>query len=70
MVATLFLGKALLLGGVGALMGFAVGNQLAQAVGPEIFQITAKAIQTEWSYLFGPWSGHHCSRPWLPSSQP
>ncbi len=52
MVATLFLGKALLLGGVGALMGFAVGNQLAQAVGPEIFQITAKAIQTEWSYLF------------------
>ena len=30
-------------------MGFAVGNQLAQAVGPEIFQITAKAIQTEWS---------------------
>ena len=52
MVATLFLGKAFLLGWVGALMGFAVGNQLAQAVGPEIFQITAKAIQTEWFYLF------------------
>ena len=50
-VAVLFLGKALLLGWLGALIGFALGNALALSVGPDIFQITAKAIRTEWSYL-------------------
>ena len=50
----MFLGKAVLLGLLGGLIGFWIGNVLAVNVGPGIFQVTAKAIQTEWSYLL--WS--------------
>ena len=47
----MFLGKAMLLGFFGGFLGFWIGNLLAVNVGPSIFQVTAKAIQTEWSYL-------------------
>lgn len=50
-IATLFLVKAILLGSVGALIGFALGNALALSIGPEIFRVTAKAIQTDWTLL-------------------
>ncbi len=53
-IAGLFLGKAIVLGVLGAGLGFAVGNALALSIGPEIFRVTAKAIQTNWT-LFG-WS--------------
>jgi putative ABC transport system permease protein len=47
----MFLGKAILLGLLGGFIGFWIGNALALSVGSGIFQVTAKAIQTEWSYL-------------------
>jgi putative ABC transport system permease protein len=36
-----------LLGLLGALGGYAVGSALALVVGPDIFQVTAKAIKAE-----------------------
>ena len=50
-IARLFLVKAILLGVLGAMIGFALGNALALGIGPEIFRVTAKAIQTDWSLL-------------------
>ena len=50
-IASLFLFKAILLGVLGALAGFALGNGLAMSIGPGIFKVTAKAIQTDWSFL-------------------
>ena len=50
-IAGLFLMKAILLGCVGAVIGFALGNALAMSVGAQIFKVTAKAIQTDWSLL-------------------
>ncbi len=50
-IASLFLFKAILLGLLGALIGFALGNALALSVGVEIFKVTAKAIQTDWNLL-------------------
>ena len=54
LIGGMFVGKAVMLGLVGGLIGFWIGNLLALNVGPEIFQVTAKAIKTEWSYLL--WS--------------
>ena len=48
-IASIFLGKAIMIGLVGAVVGFAVGTALALHYGPEIFKITAKALQTKWS---------------------
>ncbi len=50
-IAGLFLVKAILLGCVGAVIGFGLGNALALSVGTEIFKVTAKAIQTDWNLL-------------------
>jgi lipoprotein-releasing system permease protein len=50
-IAGLFLVKAVLLGVLGALAGFALGNALAMSFGPGIFKVTATAIQTDWSLL-------------------
>ena len=50
-IGGLVIGKAVLLGLVGGFLGFWAGDWLAMKVGPDIFQITAKAIKTEWSYL-------------------
>jgi ABC-type lipoprotein release transport system permease subunit len=58
-IALLFLTKAILLGLVGAVLGFVVGSTLALKFGPEIFQVTAKAIRAEpgllgWALLAAP----------------
>ncbi len=50
-IASLFLGKAVVVGVVGGVIGFAVGTGLALGVGPEIFKVTAKAIKPMWSLL-------------------
>ena len=43
-VAVLFLGRALVLGAAGAVLGFVVGTGVSLTYGPAIFQVTAKAI--------------------------
>jgi len=53
-VATLFLGRALLIGLLGALIGFAAGTFLALQYGPGIFRVTAKAIKPDTTLLL--WS--------------
>ncbi len=53
-IAALFLGRAVLLGLVGAALGFALGSGFAVRYGPEVFEATAKAIATDWSLL--PWA--------------
>lgn len=44
-IASLFLGKALLIGIIGAVIGFVAGTALALGFGPDIFKVTAKAIK-------------------------
>ena len=44
-VATLFMGRAALIGLVGAVAGYAIGSWLAVSYGPEVFQQTARAIR-------------------------
>jgi ABC-type antimicrobial peptide transport system permease subunit len=53
-IASLFLGRAILLGLIGAVLGFAVGTGLALRFGPEIFPVTAEKIRPLFG-LFG-WS--------------
>ena len=50
-IAVLFLGKSLLIGLVGAFIGYFAGTTLALKYGPEIFKITAKAIKPEYSLI-------------------
>jgi putative ABC transport system permease protein len=50
-IGGLVIGKAMMVGLLGGFLGFWVGNLIALEVGPSIFQITAKAIKTEWLYL-------------------
>lgn len=50
-IASLFLGKALIIGLVGAVVGFAIGTFLAMSFGPDIFKITAKAIKPAYNLL-------------------
>ena len=50
-IAGLFLGKAVLLGLIGAGVGFAVGMGLALEFGPQIFELTAKKIVPLFSLL-------------------
>lgn len=50
-IALLFLGKALLLGLLGAILGFGIGTALSLAVGPEIYQVTAKMIKPIYALL-------------------
>ena len=51
-IMLLFLGKAFIIGVVGAAAGFGIGTALALNLGPDIFQITAKAIKPIYG-LFG-----------------
>lgn len=50
-VVLLFLGKSVLTGFIGAVVGFFAGTAVALAFGPEIFKITAGAIRPEYSLL-------------------
>ncbi len=54
-IAGLFLGKAVLLGLVGAVCGYLLGTALALHFGPAIFKVTAASIQPELSLLL--WAG-------------
>jgi ABC-type lipoprotein release transport system permease subunit len=47
LIARLFLGRALALGLLGALLGYACGSALALEYGPEVFRVTAKSIRLE-----------------------
>jgi putative ABC transport system permease protein len=51
-IAGLFLGRAMLIGLVSAVAGYALGTWLALAMGPPIFQMTAKSISAEPRLLF------------------
>lgn len=58
-IASLFLGKALILGLIGALCGYAVGTGIALEAGPGMFQVTANSLRAEptlllWCVLFTP----------------
>jgi putative ABC transport system permease protein len=58
-IALLFLGKALMIGLIGAILGFGIGTFLALGFGPDIFKVTAKAIKPVyellgWSLLAAP----------------
>ncbi len=58
-ILTLFLGKAVLLGLIGAGIGFAVGTQWSLHYGPDIFKLTVKNLKPMysllyWSFLFAP----------------
>jgi putative ABC transport system permease protein len=58
-IAGLLLGKAVLLGVIGALAGYGVGTGIALSVGPEIFQVTARSLRAEpvlllWALLLAP----------------
>ncbi len=53
-IATLFLGKAILFGILGAILGFILGSVLSMIYGPEIFMVTANSVKPIYS-LFG-WS--------------
>lgn len=50
-IATLFLGKAIVIGLIGAAVGFAVGTGLALKFGPDIFEVTARAIKPLYGLL-------------------
>ncbi len=43
-IAALFLGKAVVIGLLGAIVGFLLGTTLAMSFGPDIFKITAKTM--------------------------
>ena len=53
-IAALFLGKAFVIGIVGAVLGFALGSWLALHFGPQVFPLTAKKIAP--MYLLLGWS--------------
>ena len=46
-IAGLFLGKAVVLGVVGAVIGFACGTLLSRSVGPQLFPVTAGDIAVD-----------------------
>ena len=51
-IAGLFLSKAVLIGVIGAAVGYGIGSALALKFGPGIFKVTAKSIQAEPRLLF------------------
>ena len=58
-IALLFMGKALFIGIVGAVIGFLIGTALSLSIGPDIFKVTAKAIKPNmviflWSLIAAP----------------
>ena len=50
-ISMLFLGKAVLIGIIGAVVGFFCGTALALEFSPDIFKVTAKAIKPEYRLL-------------------
>ncbi len=50
-IAGLFLGRAVLMGVIGALLGFAIGTALALHYGPDIFTLTSKKIAPAFDLL-------------------
>jgi putative ABC transport system permease protein len=50
-IAALFLGKALGVGLAGAAVGFAAGTLLAEVFGPDVFVVTARSIEPDFSLL-------------------
>ena len=50
-IGALFLGKAALVGLLGAAAGFAVGTWFAMFVGPELFKLTAKQLAPDYTLL-------------------
>jgi ABC-type lipoprotein release transport system permease subunit len=50
-IAMLVLGRAILIGLVAALIGFALGSWFGLAVGPQLFPMTAAAIRVNWQLL-------------------
>jgi len=51
-VASLFLGKAVIVGALGAGLGFAIGTALALKFGPGVFEVTAKMIKPAFGLLY------------------
>ena len=52
-------GKSIMIGALGALIGFATGSWIAVSYGPEIFRATSKDLQVEyhllmWSMILAP----------------
>ena len=50
-IALLFLGKAVVIGAIGAAVGFGVGTGLALKLGPGMFKVTAKMIKPVYMLL-------------------
>ncbi len=50
-IALLFLGKAAIVGTIGAVVGFGIGTALALSYGPDIFKVTAKMIEPLYGLL-------------------
>jgi putative ABC transport system permease protein len=50
-IGMLFLGKAVLIGLIGAFLGFVVGEGIALLYGPEIFKVTARMIKPAYGLL-------------------
>ena len=50
-ILSLFLGKAIVIGLIGAVVGFGIGTGLALSYGPEIFKVTAKMIKPAYELL-------------------
>ena len=50
-ITLLFLGKSVITGLLGAVLGFLIGTALALNFGPDIFKVTAKAIRPEYVLL-------------------
>lgn len=58
-IAGLLLGKAVLLGVIGAAIGYGLGTWIALSAGPEMFQVTAKSLRADpalllWAILLTP----------------
>ncbi len=50
-IATLFLGKAILFGVLGAFLGFIIGSVLSLIYGPDIFMVTASSVKPMYGLL-------------------
>jgi putative ABC transport system permease protein len=51
-IATLVLGRAVLVGLIGAVVGSAIGTWAALQYGPRVFEVTAKAIEPQWQLVW------------------
>jgi len=50
-IASLFLGKAILIGLFGAALGYAIGSGITLKFGPDIFELTAKGLKQDYTLL-------------------